>query len=104
MKKPGVKERNRRFFQRLDICVRQQKAAGGSHHIVGNPDLVFEVVNMANTPIPNWGAQDRDNSDVELRITTPGHEWHLLPDWTDSLYEWLGRVIAARSEPRKEKS
>lgn len=97
-----VDENNRRFFKRYNVYKRQVKETpfeNGSHRVFGHEDLVFELVNVVNSSrLPDGWPNDRDNSDVELRVGTPGHTWLMTDKWVDDLVEFLQAVQRGRKE------
>jgi hypothetical protein len=88
-----VEQRNELFFERHDIAVEQERAVGNHFTFLGE-NTEEARLRVSRKEVGNGGRR------AELVLTTPGHEWFLLEDWTDSLYEWLGKVIASRQSAK----
>jgi hypothetical protein len=89
VKELTVEQRNDLFFERHDIALTQERAVAGPYTFLGE-NTEDAHLQVSRKEVGKGGRR------AELVLTTPGHEWFLLEDWTDDLYEWLGKVIEAR--------
>ena len=97
-RKLSVKKRNENFFKREEVCLKQvQSTEGGIWFLFGDVGLHFRVVNACNSDmLPLRWPENRDNSDVEIRIETDGHLWLMRNKDVDDLVEWLQKLQRGR--------
>lgn len=98
----SVEERNARFFERHDVALAQERAL---NEAMNTTTFIFigektedAVLSVSRKEVGGHGRR------AELVLSTAGHEWFLLEDWTDSLYKYLGTVIEARNSAKKARA